>query len=163
MVTMIACLAGGLLVAGSAPAQQAGALNPRNLKTMPDPTQIPTPSMSEEQVRSECHRLFDGKSYTGVLAVERTPGRPLSSGPFFADFKIIRPVFFSEQMQRPLCEVQYVWKTVGYTSFKTPSFFGGRFLIGKEFIMEAKGSQLLLTVFHKDGVGRSWSTLQQEN
>jgi hypothetical protein len=158
---MLAWSVGALLVAGSVLAQQAGAgFNPRDLKAMPDPTQIPAPSMSEEQVRSECRRLFDGRSYTGVLAVERTPGRPLSSGPFFADFKIIRPVFFSERMRRPLCEVEYVWKTGDYTSFKTPSSFGGRFLIGKDFIIEAKGLQLLLTVFHKDGVGRSWSTLQ---
>jgi hypothetical protein len=144
---------------------QRGAFNPREYEAVPEPGQIPPPSITAEQLGADCLRYFNNASYSGNLTIETPRDKTRTAfwpTVIFAKFKTTGKVSLNSYLKRPACPVDYSWlNPYGGQSEVLRSHFDGRWLMGRNYIMEARGRSLILTTYPGDG-RRGWGIYERD-
>jgi hypothetical protein len=145
--------------------QQKRTLGPRDFEAIPEPGQIPSPNVSAAQIQTDCLRYFNNVSYSGSITAEKQSDKTQTQfwpGVLFAKFTTTGSVAANNYFKRPVCRVTYSWSS-RFASGKNdlPAHFDGRWLMGKDFLMEASGQSLLFTAYLGEG-RRSWGTYQRD-
>ena len=143
------------------PCHSAGAqtpFNPRDFTAMPQPSQIPAPSITAQQLSAECLRYFKDAKYNGSIAGDKR----FWPGTINVKFSTMGEVTHNARLNRPTCRVHYYWANK-FTSSQDNIFihFDGRWAIGHNLIMETRGTSLLFTAYREGGL-RSWATYERE-
>lgn len=140
-------------------------VSPRDFEAIPEPGQIPSPNVSAAQIQTDCMRYFSNVSYSGSITAEKQNDKTQTQfwpGVIFAKFTTTGSVAANSYFQRPVCRVTYSWSSK-FAPGKSDlsAYFDGRWLMGKDFLMEVSGSSLQFTAYLSAG-RRSWGTYQRE-
>lgn len=139
----------------------ASAFDPRSYRQMPELSEIPSPNLSAEQVKERCIRAFN-RRYKGALAQDTSnTDRQHWPGVMFVTFQTEGKVSTGAKSLRPVCDVQYTWKTKFEPGRTSTVHFDGRWLWGRNMIYEVRGDSLVFTRYFGDG-RRSWGTFEVE-